>query len=136
MAEHMRTELVSNAVAMAVSSRGGKRRHTIFHSDRGSQYMSTGYQKQLIDNGLKASVGRTGVCWDNAVAESFFSSLKREQVSRNVYADRPAARKAIFKWVNQYNNKRLHSRLGYTTPAEWENRYNQIRKTPAAQKAA
>ena len=71
------------------------------------------------------SVGRTGQCWDNSVAESFFSSLKRELVSRYRFEDRSGARRAIFTWINRYNTRRLHSSLGYLPPIEWENTYHQ-----------
>jgi transposase InsO family protein len=69
------------------------------------------------------SVGRTGVCWDNSVAESLWSSLKRELVHRYRFPDRASARRAIFAWINTYNHRRLHSSLGYIPPVEWENQY-------------
>ena len=78
------------------------------------------------------SVGRTGVCWDNAVAESFWSSLKREVVHRYRFADRASARRAIFAWINRYNHHRLHSSLSYLPPVEWEQRYRQPRADQAA----
>ncbi len=99
MAAHMRTELVTNALNMAVDVRGGQVSDVIFHGDRGSQYMSRDYRQHLADLGMLQSVGRTGVCWDNAVAESFWSSLKRELVHRHKFATRAEARRAIFKEV-------------------------------------
>ena len=132
MAEHMRTELVADALTMAVGIRGGAVAGVIAHSDRGCQYMSHDYQSQLAEFGMRASVGRTGVCWDNAVAESFWSSLKREVVHRYRFATRAEARRAIFAWINRYNHSRLHSSLGYIPPIEWESNYRQA----VAQEAA
>jgi transposase InsO family protein len=132
MANHMRTELVSDALKMAVAVRGGNTRGIIFHSDRGSQYMSRDFQQLVKEYGMRQSVGRTGVCFDNAVAESFFGSLKRELVSRYRFGDRDSARRAIFTWINRYNTRRLHSTLGYVPPIEWENTYNQHTTRQAA----
>jgi putative transposase len=121
MAEHMRTELVTDALDMAAAVRGGRTRRIIFHSDRGAQYMSGDYAKAMWKHQMRQSVGRTGVCWDNAVAESFFSSLKRELVSQYRFATRAEARRAIFAWTIRYNTTRLHSSLGYRSPIAWEN---------------
>jgi len=125
MAEHMRTELVADALDMAAAARGGETAGVIFHGDRGSQYMSSDYRQQLDDLDMVQSVGRTGVCWDNAVAESFWSSLKREVVHRYRFPTRADARRAIFAWINRYNHHRLHSSLGYVPPVEWEQQYRQ-----------
>ena len=81
---------------------------------------------------MMQSVGRTGACWDNSVAESFFSSLKREVIHRYRYQDRAGARRAIFAWINQYNTRRLHSTLGYLPPTKWENQYHQQQTNQAA----
>ena len=129
MAGHMRTELVADALKMAAATRGGTTAGIIFHGDRGAQYMSGDYRPLIADLNMVQSVGRTGVCWDNAVAESFWSSLKRELVHRHQFADRAAARRAIFRWINTYNNRRLHSSLRYQPPVAWENQY---RPNPAA----
>ncbi len=94
--------------------------------------MSGDYQHQLADLDMIQSVGRTGVCWDNAVAESFWSSLKREVVHRSRFCDRATARRAIFAWINRYNHHRLHSSLGYLPPIEWEQLYRQHRADQAA----
>ena len=136
MANHMRTSLIEDALNMAVTARGGEAERTIFHSDRGNQFMSANFQKLVKSHGMKQSVGRTGVCWDNSVAESFFATLKRELISKYRCPDHATARRAIFSWVNRYNNQRLHSSLGYIPPAEWENKYNKNKTTTAAQKAA
>jgi putative transposase len=132
MAEHMRTELVADALEMAAAARGGQTAGVIFHGDRGSQYLSSDYRQLIADLDIVQSVGRTGVCWDNAVAESFWSSLKREVVHRYRFATQADARRAIFAWINRYNQRRLHSSLGYLPPIEWEQRYRQPRADQAA----
>ncbi len=132
MADHMRTELVADALEMAAATRGGHVGGIIFHGDRGSQYMSGEYQRLIARLEMLQSVGRTGVCFDNAVAESFWSSLKRELVHRYRFADRASARRAIFAWINRYNHRRLHSSLGYMPPIEWEQLYRQHRDDKAA----
>jgi transposase InsO family protein len=132
MATHMRTSLIRDALDMAAGVRGGLTAGIIFHSDRGSQYMSREFAQSIADRQMVQSVGRTGVCWDNSVAESFFSSLKRELVSRYRFDDRAGARRAIFAWINRYNNRRLHSTLGYLPPIEWENTYHQQSTDQAA----
>ena len=132
MADHMRTELVSDALDMAVTTRGSHVKGVIFHGDRGSQYMSGDYRKQIVGHGMIQSVGRTGVCWDNAVAESAWSSLKRELVHRYRFATRAEARRAIFAWINRYNSRRRHSTLGYIAPITWEQQYRQPKANPAA----
>jgi putative transposase len=127
MAEHMRAELVLDAVGMAVAARGGDHAVAgiICHADRGSQYTGNDYVDYCHARQLRPSVGRTGVCWDNAVAESFWESLKRECVKGRIFATRAEARRAIFKWINWYNNKRLHSSLNDVPPIEWEQQYRQ-----------
>lgn len=132
MADHMRTELVADALDMAVATRAGQVAGTIFHGDRGSQYMSGDYRKQVVGYGMVQSVGRTGVCFDNAVAEAAWSSLKRELVSRYRFATRAQARRAIFAWINRYNSRRRHSTLGYIAPIVWEQTYHQPYANPAA----
>jgi transposase InsO family protein len=127
MADHMRTELVLDALGMAVSARGGDKTvaGVIAHADRGSQYTSNDYIDYCQDRQMRPSVGRTGVCWDNAVAESFWESLKRECVQGRVFATRAEARQAIFKWINWYNGTRLHSTLKDVSPLEWEQQHQQ-----------
>ena len=132
MADHMRTELVTDALTMAAGTRGGATTGIIFHGDRGSQYLSGDYRQLVTDLGMLQSVGRTGVCWDNSVAEAFWSSLKRELVHRYRFGDRATARQAIFAWINRYNQLRLHSSLGYLPPVEWENQYPQPQADLAA----
>lgn len=127
MAGHMRTELVTDALAMAVAGRGGDDQvvGVVCHADRGSQYTSNDYVDFCHDRQMRPSAGRTGVCWDNAVAESFWESLKRECVQGRVFATRAEARRAIFKWINWYNATRLHSSLDHVAPIEWEAGYQQ-----------
>jgi transposase InsO family protein len=132
MADHMRTELVADALRMAAGVRGGATAGIIFHGDRGSQYMSGEYRDLIGELGMVQSVGRTGVCWDNSVAEAAWSSLKRELVHRYQFPDRATARRAIFAWINRYNSRRRHSSLGYIAPIEWENQYRQARTDQAA----
>ena len=118
MADHMRTSLIGDAVDMAA------RNHTlavncIFHSDRGTQYTSTEFGKKLTALHLRQSLGHTGCCYDNALAESFFASLKNERVYRTVYPTRKKAKQDIAHYIEIfYNRQRLHSALSYRTPHE------------------
>jgi putative transposase len=118
MADHMRTSLVTDALDMA--RRGGPvRPDCIFHSDRGSQYTSEDLRVYLKKWKMRGSMGRTGVCWDNAMAESFFASLKKELVHRTVYSTRRKAIDSIAHWIEvRYNRKRLHSGIAYQIPAD------------------
>lgn len=127
MADHMRTELVTDALGMAVNARGGPERvaGVIAHADRGSQYTSNDYLDWCADRQLRPSVGKTGICWDNAVAESFWASLKRECITGRVFTTRAEARRAIFRWINWYNTSRLHTSLEHVPPIEWEQQYLQ-----------
>jgi transposase InsO family protein len=123
MAEHMRTELVLGALGMAVAARGGKTAGVIAHADRGSQYTSNDYLDFCVAHQLRPSVGRTGICYDNAVAESFWESMKRECLQGRVFPTRAEARRAIFKWINWYNTNRIHTSLDGKPPIEWEQQY-------------
>jgi putative transposase len=96
---------------------------TIFHTDRGAEYTSSACVAACARLGLRRSMGRTGSCLDNAVAESWFASLKVELVDRDHYHTRAEARAAIFAWIHWYNRRRLHSTNDYLPPAEWERRY-------------
>jgi transposase InsO family protein len=118
MADHMRTGLICDALSMA-AGRGGLQPKAIFHSDRGAQYTSTEFAVHLGALNVRGSMGRVGQCWDNALAESFFASLKNELVHRTVFPTRAKARRATAEYIEVfYNRSRLHSRLGYRTPAE------------------
>lgn len=125
MADHMRAALVIEAMAMAV--RNGHVRHgvSIFHSDRGSQYTSEAYRAFCQSRGITRSMGRTGVCWDNAYAESWNGTLKNERVNRMVYPTRKKAIQDVAQWIElRYNQKRLHSALGYATPNQFHASFN------------
>ena len=123
MEDNYKTPLISTAVAMAA------RNHdlspgAIFHSDRGSNYTSTEFAAVLEGLGIRQSVGRTGICYDNALAESFFAALKTERVHRTQYPTREHARRDVARYIElHYNTKRLHSALGYKTPQEVHDEY-------------
>ncbi len=118
MADHMRTSLVTDALDMARANHGLVE-GCIFHSDRGSQYTSNDLSTYLLNCNMRGSMGRTGVCWDNAMAESFFAALKNELIYRTVYSTRKKALESIAHWIEiRYNRKRLHSGIGYRTPLE------------------
>jgi len=125
MADHMRTSLVLDALDMAVAARGGQVAGVIAHADRGSQYTSYDYVDFCQARQMRPSVGATGICWDNAVAESFWASLKRECLQGRVFATRAEARRAVFRWINWYNQHRLHSSLDHVPPIKWEQQYRQ-----------
>lgn len=113
-------ELVTAALTMAIEHRRPAR-GVVHHTDRGSQYAATRYRALLAGHGLTASMSRRGNCWDNAVVESFFHTLKTELVFHRHYLTREAARQDIFEWIEVfYNRVRRHSTLGYRSPAEFE----------------
>jgi putative transposase len=123
MADHLRTELVTAASDMAARNYR-LAENAIFHSDRGTQYMSEEFARYTTRRGIRRSVGRTGVCYDNALAESFNAALKVERVNRTVYPTREHARKDVTRYIEfHYNTKRLHSALGYRIPQETYNDY-------------
>jgi putative transposase len=120
MADHMKTELVSDALTMAIMRRG-KHPGLLHHSDRGVQYASDAYQHLLQLNNMEPSMSRKGNCWDNACAESFWATLKKELVNHEQYATRAQARQSIFEYIEVfYNRQRLHSSLGYLSPEAFE----------------
>ena len=116
----MESRLVVDALEMAVRRRlPGE--GLLAHSDRGSQYASEHYQLLLGKHGIECSMSEVGQCWDNAPAESFFATLKKELVHDEDYQTRAEARASIFEYIEVfYNNQRLHSSLGYVTPAAYE----------------
>jgi transposase InsO family protein len=118
LATHLRTSLVVEALQMALDARL-VRPDAIFHSDRGTQYTSREFAQFCKDKHTRTSVGRTGVCWDNAAAESFFAALKNEMYHRQHWPTRARARFAVADYIEVfYNRRRLHSTLGYRTPFE------------------
>ena len=130
LADHLRTELALDALDMALD----RRRPTpglIHHSDRGTQYLAHAYAARLAEQHVRQSVGCPGACWDNAVPESFFATLKTELLHRQTWRTRRQARTAIFEYIEAfYNRQRRHSTLGYLSPADFEDRYH--RQAPAA----
>ena len=125
-ANHMKTTLISDAIDMAVGNIK-LAEGCIFHSDRGSQYTSHEFRTKLRGMAMRPSVGKTGVCWDNALAESFFGALKNELVYRTTFPTREHARKAIARYIEVfYNRRRLHSGLGYKTPHEVHLEYEKM----------
>jgi len=129
LADHMRTELVRDALAMAVKNSPNGLSGAVFHSDRGSQYMSAEFSQFCKERGIARSVGRTGVCWDNAWAESFNGTLKNERCHRTVYPTKDHAVRDVTRWIELvYNQRRLHSAIGYRTPNEVEEEWLQGQK--------
>jgi putative transposase len=119
-ADHLRSELVERALGNALVQRrpSGPLLH---HSDRGVQYACDDYQELIRDNGLDVSMSHKGDCYDNAVMESFFGTLKQELVHREDYSTREEARRSLFEYIEVfYNRQRLHSTLGYLTPVQYE----------------
>ncbi len=119
-ADHMRAELVVDCLEMAVATRGGVA-GTIFHADRGSQYTSGDVATVCSKYNLRQSVGRTGVCWDNACSESFWSVFKHEYYYRHVFATKAELYAAIGRWMIYYNRRRRHSSIGHRSPMNYEN---------------
>ena len=118
LATHLRASLVTDALQMAVEA-GHVTNNAIFHSDRGTQYTSAEFHHFSTNHGIRRSLGRTGVCWDNAAAESFFAALKNEMYHRQSFPTRARARFAVAEYIEVfYNRCRLHSTLGYRTPFE------------------
>ena len=123
MDNRMTRQLVMDALTMAVQRRRPPS-GAIFHSDRGSQYASSDFQSLLSKYGMLCSMSRKGNCWDNAPVESFFGSLKQELVFHEKYPTRFHARQSIFDYIERfYNRRRLHSTLGYKSPADYETTY-------------
>jgi putative transposase len=122
MADHMRVELALEALEMAVSARQPVRGELVHHSDRGSQYTADAYQAVLAKQGIRCSMSRKGNCLDNAMAESFFATLKRELLPEEGWPTKEEARAAVFEWIAvYYNRQRRHSSIGYRTPVDFEN---------------
>ena len=128
MSSRMTADLVCNALKMAIWQRKPKR-GLIVHSDRGSQYSSHEYRKLLTMYGCIGSMSRKGNCWDNAVAESFFGSLKQERVQWRHYLTRYEAQQDVLNYISMfYNSYRLHSYLGYVNPNQFEAKWVEVKK--------
>jgi len=120
MAEHMRSEPVTDALRVALARRRPEA-GVIHHSDQGSQYVSPAFGRQARDSGISRSTGSRGDCFDNAVAESFFATLKKELVRRRPWPTRRELQSAVFDYIESfYNRERRHSTLGYLSPGEFE----------------
>ena len=120
MANHMRSDLVVDALRMAVARRRPET-GLIHHSDQGSQYVSLAFGQTARDQGIAVSMGSKGDCFDNAVAESFFATLKKELVNRNTWPTRAEMRTAVFDYIEIfYNATRRHSTLGMLSPIQYE----------------
>lgn len=120
MQDRMTQDIVLSALMMAIQ-RQNPGRGLLHHSDRGSQYASQAYQLRLEQYGMICSMSRKGNCWDNAVVESFFHTLKTEHVYHQIFKTRAEAKSSLFEWIEIfYNRKRIHSALGYVTPQCYE----------------
>lgn len=126
LADHMREELVLDALEMAIADRDVQP-NALLHSDRGVQYRGHDYQIALKEYGLRCSMSRTGNCWDNAVMESFFSRLKVELIYAENYKSMDEAHSGIFEYIEMfYNRKRRHSAIGYMSPTDYEQQYERL----------
>jgi putative transposase len=124
--DHLRTDLVEAALRRAVLLRGELPSKVIFHADRGTQYTSAQLADACLDLPVLQSVGRTGVCWDNAAAESFWSTLKTEFYNRRRWATKTEARLAVGAWIEErYNRTRRHSSIGMISPLRYEQLHTQ-----------
>jgi putative transposase len=121
VADHMREELVIDALAMAVRNRNPGIGDVVFHSDRGSQYTGQAFRDSCLSAGIIPSVGHTGICFDNAAAESWNATFKKELIHLHAWNDIDHARKGAFEFIEvYYNRKRIQKSLGYLSPAEFE----------------
>jgi putative transposase len=120
MAEHMRAKLVNDALRMAIWKRKPAK-GLLWHTDRGSQYASESHRELLKQHGICQSMSRKGNCWDNAVSESFFHTLKTELIHHQTFRSREEAKQAIFEYIEVfYNRERLHSANDYMSPVDYE----------------
>lgn len=119
----MRSDLVQSALAMAVGMRGELAETVILHADRGCQYTSAQLARFAREHNLTRSAGRTGVCWDNAAAESFWATLKVEFYDRYLWPTKAAAKVTVGDWIERvFNRRRRHSAVDMLSPVEFENR--------------
>ncbi len=121
MSNDMKTSLVMSALRMALGRRCPDQSSLMHHSDRGSQYASKAFQDMLREHNITCSMSRKANCWDNAMMESFFATLKKERIHLESYATRQEARQSVFEYIELfYNTRRRHSALGYLSPEEFE----------------
>ena len=121
VADHMRGELVMDALKMAVANRKPEKGEVVFHSDRGSQYTGREFRDLCFSNGIIPSVGHTGICYDNAAAESWNATFKKELIHLHLWNDAGHVRQASFRYIEvYYNRSRIQRELGYLSPAEYE----------------
>jgi putative transposase len=133
LAAHMRTDLVLDALRMALHRRGpGADVELIHHSDRGSQYTSIDYTQTLADHRVLASVGSVGDAYDNALAESFVDSFKTELIADRVWRSRSQIELSVVEYIGWYNGARLHESLGHIPPVEYEQQHPLRRPTTLA----
>jgi transposase InsO family protein len=131
IADHMRTDLVIAALDMAIADRNPPA-GVIFHSDRGCQYTSRTFAEYCKKHNIRRSLGRTGICFDNAVSESFFATYKKELIHTRPWPDLKTLVAATADWIDNYFNRiRRHSTLGYLTPEEYELGYREINQLAA-----
>jgi transposase InsO family protein len=135
IADHMRADLVEDSLKMAIALRGDRPDRVVFHADRGTQYASDQITRFAAVNEITRSMGRTGVCWDNAMAESFFATLKTEFYYRRVWPTKTGARLAVGAWIeDRYNRRRRHSSIGQISPVAFEMQHSN--QNAAIQEAA
>lgn len=121
VADHMREEMVIDALAMAVRNRDPGIGDVVFHSDRGSQYTGRAFRDACLSSGIIPSVGKTGICFDNAAAESWNATFKKELIHLHAWKDLAHVRQAAFEFIEvYYNRKRIQKALGYLSPSEFE----------------
>lgn len=124
MADNMKAQLVNDALLMAIWKRKPAQ-GLLWHTDRGSQYASTSHRDILKQHGIKQSMSRKGNCWDNAVSESFFHTLKTELIHHIKFKTRKEAKQTIFEFIEVfYNRTRMHSANDYLSPVDYERAYN------------
>jgi putative transposase len=132
MANHLRTELVLQALSMAISQRRPK--GVIHHSDQGSQYTSLAFGRRCQEADLRPSMGSVGDCFDNALCESFFATLECELLDRETFRTPTEARLAVFQFIGGwYNPHRLHSSIGYLSPMHYESAHTHLSSLPSHQ---
>jgi transposase InsO family protein len=131
--QSLSTDALEMAIARRAPQRVGSGAGLLHHSDRGSHYSGSAYRSLLEEYGMSSSMSRKGDCWDNAVCESFFSTLETELIEGSSWETREVARAAVFEYIEVwYNRERLHSSLGYLSPMEYERRLLQQKLQQAA----